>query len=215
TFMASQPFSAFGAASERKASSYRAPARPSVAPHLLQSTSVENAIRHGGEGSKRAARALNLQARASDHGKYLGPDPLQPPSKRQRTKHRLQASAREAEGEVRMGSPEEASRALEQLNGSLLHGSRIRVVPDRESHDGTKVRVFDLPSGFPWQELKTLFTQCGTVRFASAAPSHLQTTADQTVKKKSPRLEYRTTHQKLLEADHAVAVPLLDLPNDL
>jgi RNA recognition motif-containing protein len=73
-------------------------------------------------------------------------------------------------GEVRMSSAEEASLAVQTLNGSQMSGSTLSVQLHGGSKDGTKLQVSGIPPGAAWQELKDLFGSCGTVMHADTAP---------------------------------------------
>lgn len=73
-------------------------------------------------------------------------------------------------GEVRMSSAEEASLAVQTLNGGQMSGSTLSVQLHGGSKDGTKLQVSGIPPGAAWQELKDLFGSCGTVMHADTAP---------------------------------------------
>mmetsp|Transcript_97595 Transcript_97595/g.271522 ORF Transcript_97595/g.271522 Transcript_97595/m.271522 type:complete len:545 (+) Transcript_97595:100-1734(+) len=70
-------------------------------------------------------------------------------------------------GEVRMESIEEAQRAVNLLDGAEVLGSVISVNMDRSSKDGTRLVVNNLPSSVNWQQMKDIFSQAGTVAFAT------------------------------------------------
>jgi len=70
-------------------------------------------------------------------------------------------------GEVRYTNPQDAEKALDELQGSECQGNVISVEPDEHSLDGSKVIVKGLPLGIEWQEVKDHFSQCGHVSFAS------------------------------------------------
>lgn len=68
-------------------------------------------------------------------------------------------------GIVQFQDAESAEIAL-SLSGTKLDGCPIRVEMDRRSLDGTKVRVFGLPTGLRWSSLKLHFERAGMVEFA-------------------------------------------------
>lgn len=68
-------------------------------------------------------------------------------------------------GTVRYQTAEEASTAVEILNGAEMEGSTLEVKLDAGSVK-TKVQVSGLPAGTQWQELKDFFGQAGQVSHA-------------------------------------------------
>merc|ERR1719323_2319100 len=68
-------------------------------------------------------------------------------------------------GEVRFDTQMSAMAAIQGLNGSMVMGQQITVVPDQASHDGTKVIVTGLAPGVGWQDLKDHFAIAGKVCF--------------------------------------------------
>jgi len=75
-------------------------------------------------------------------------------------------------GEVRMETAEEAQRALAMLHGADVMGCIITVAMDRCSKDGTRLIVGNLPPNINWQQMKDIFSQAGTVAFATRAGVH-------------------------------------------
>jgi len=76
------------------------------------------------------------------------------------------AAAGPGVGEVRYDDPADAGRALEQLDGSIFHGSSISLELDPSNAEGCKLKVQGLPRGTLWQELKDHFSAAGIVAFA-------------------------------------------------
>eukprot|EP00927_Polykrikos_kofoidii_P016675 TRINITY_DN17555_c0_g1_i2.p1 TRINITY_DN17555_c0_g1~~TRINITY_DN17555_c0_g1_i2.p1 ORF type:complete len:354 (-),score=76.22 TRINITY_DN17555_c0_g1_i2:48-1109(-) len=87
-------------------------------------------------------------------------------AKRPRTQGKAASGDSNNVGEVRFGSAASAEQALE-MNGMDLEGVSVRVEPDKMSHDGTKVRVYGIPDGCGWQNLKDFFSEIGDVIFAN------------------------------------------------
>lgn len=79
----------------------------------------------------------------------------EPPKKRARTAPRT--------AEVRMGDPESAAAAWEELNGSELKGCTIAVKPVRGDDTGLQLRVSGLPSSVTRQEVKDHLAAVGVV----------------------------------------------------
>lgn len=69
-------------------------------------------------------------------------------------------------GEVRYDLREHALQAVEELDGSILAGSKISLSLDAGSKDGTRIIVSGVPQGTEWQELKDHFSPIGTVGYA-------------------------------------------------
>jgi len=80
------------------------------------------------------------------------------------------------EGEVRFEGPESAAvvkvaMAIEHFNGRQFKGHTLSVAPDSASKDGSKIIVTNVPPFTRWQELKDMFSACGTVAYARVHPA--------------------------------------------
>eukprot|EP00746_Dinoflagellata_sp_MGD_P111920 gnl/MRDRNA2_/MRDRNA2_48749_c0_seq1.p1 gnl/MRDRNA2_/MRDRNA2_48749_c0~~gnl/MRDRNA2_/MRDRNA2_48749_c0_seq1.p1 ORF type:complete len:236 (+),score=46.83 gnl/MRDRNA2_/MRDRNA2_48749_c0_seq1:37-744(+) len=75
-------------------------------------------------------------------------------------------------GEVRFDDPEDAEKAVQELDGSSLKGAQINVWMDPDSWRKDKVLVSGLQLGMGWQDLKDHFSPIGSVAFAEVPGDH-------------------------------------------
>jgi len=63
-------------------------------------------------------------------------------------------------------TPQRAVRmAVQDFDRKQWGDKLIRVERDEASHDGSKIRIFNLPEGISWQHIKDEFRKCGDIAF--------------------------------------------------